>query len=81
MTCRVEFICNNDTLEPMLDRFGENVKIQKYDDEHFILRTNAAVSDGLAAWVVQFGGRVKVRMPNDLINAVKQKAQDILNNY
>ena len=36
----VEFICNNDTLEPMLDRFGENVKIQKYDDEHFVLRTN-----------------------------------------
>ncbi|MBQ6838665.1 MAG: WYL domain-containing protein, partial [Clostridia bacterium] len=33
----VEFICNNDTLEPMLDRFGENVKIQKYDDEHFVL--------------------------------------------
>lgn len=77
----IELACNNDLLEPMLDRFGDKVRIQKYDDEHFILRTNAAVSDGLAAWVVQFGGRVKVRMPNDLINAVKQKAQDILNNY
>lgn len=77
----IELACNNDLLEPMLDRFGDKVRIQKYDDEHFILRTNAAVSDGLAAWVVQFGGRVKVRMPNDLINAVKKKAQDILNNY
>ncbi len=77
----VEFICNNDTLEPMLDRFGENVKIQKYDDEHFVLRTNVASSEGLVAWIVQFGGRVKVKSPNDLIYSVKQKATEILDNY
>ncbi len=77
----VEFICNNDTLEPMLDRFGENVKIQKYDDEHFVLRTNVASSEGLVAWIVQFGGRVKVKSPNDLIYSVKQKAAEILAIY
>lgn len=77
----VEFICNNDTLEPMLDRFGENVKIQKYDDEHFVLRTNVASSEGLVAWIVQFGGRVKVKSPNDHIYSVKQKAAEILEIY
>lgn len=77
----VEFICNNDALEPMLDRFGENVKIQKYDDEHFILRTNVAASDGLVSWIVQFGGRVKVKSPNDLVYSVKQKATEILELY
>ena len=77
----VEFICNNDTLEPMLDRFGENVKIQKYDDEHFVLRTNVASSEGLVAWIVQFGSRVKVKSPNDLIYSVKQKAAEILEIY
>ena len=65
----------------MLDRFGDKVRLQKLDDEHFLLRTNAAVSDGLAAWVVQFGGRVKVRMPNDLIYEVKKKAEELLENY
>lgn len=77
----VEFICNNDALEPMLDRFGENVKIQKYDDDHFILRTNVAASDGLVSWIVQFGGRVKVKSPNDLVYSVKQKASAILELY
>lgn len=77
----VEFICNNDTLEPMLDRFGENVKIQKYDNEHFILRTNVAASEGLVSWIVQFGGRVKVKSPNDLVYSVKQKATEILELY
>ncbi len=77
----VEFVCDNELLETMLDRFGENVRIQKLNDSHFILRTNAAVSDGLAAWVIQFGGRVTVRMPKELISSVKQKAEEILNNY
>jgi predicted DNA-binding transcriptional regulator YafY len=61
----------------VLDRFGDRIRIQKLDESHFILRTNAAVSDGLAAWIVQFGGRVKVRMPNDLIYMVKKKAEEI----
>lgn len=77
----IELACKNDLLEPMLDRFGEKVRIQKLDNEHFLLRTNAAVSDGLAAWILQFGGRVKVRMPNDLIYAVKKKAEETLENY
>ncbi len=77
----IELVCQNDLLEPMLDRFGENVRLQKVDEEHFLLRTNAAVSDGLTAWVLGFGGRVKVRMPNDLIYDIKKKAQEILDNY
>lgn len=77
----IEIICENQLLDTMLDRFGENAKIQKVDDSHFLLRTNAAVSDGLAAWVLQFGGRVKVRTPNDLVYTIKLKAEEILKSY
>ncbi len=77
----IELICHNGILEVILDRFGDNVKIQKYDDEHFLLKTNAAVSDGLTKWVVQFGGKIKVKSPNDLIYEVKKKAEEIINNY
>lgn len=77
----IEFICNNDLLEPMLDRFGDKVKIQKVDDDHFLLKTNAAVNDGLTNWLFQFGGRIKVTKPNDLIYAIKKKARETLENY
>lgn len=77
----IELICENDLLETMLDRFGENVRIQKADEEHFLIRTNAIVSDGLVAWVLAFGGRVKIKSPNDLIYSVKMKAEEILKNY
>ncbi len=77
----IELVCENELLETMLDRFGDRVRVQKVDENSFLLRTNAAVSDGLAAWVLQFGGRVTVRMPNELINSVKDKAEEILKNY
>lgn len=77
----VELVCDNELLEVMLDRFGDNVKIQKADEKHFLLKTNAVVSDGLTKWVVQFGGKIKVKSPNDLIYEVKKKAEEILENY
>ena len=77
----IELICENALLETMLDRFGENVKIQKSDEEHFLIKTNAIVSEGLASWVLSFGGRVKIKSPNDLIYSVKMKAEEILKNY
>ena len=77
----VELICENSILEPILDRFGEKVKLQKYDDNHFSIRTNAAVNEGLTKWIVQFGGKIKVKSPNDLIYELKKKADEILKNY
>lgn len=77
----IELICENDLLEVMLDRFGEKTKTQKYDDKSFSLRTNAAVSEGLVSWILQYGGRIKVKSPNDLIYEVKKKAEEILGNY
>lgn len=77
----LELVCENDTLEMILDKFGEKVKLQKFDDEHFTVKTNAAVSDGLVSWILQFGKRVKVVYPNDLAYLVKQRAEEILANY
>ncbi len=77
----IELVCDNDLLDTMLDRFGENLRTQKVDENRFLLRTNAVVSDGLVSWVLQFGGRVTVRMPNDLIYEVKKRAKEILERY
>lgn len=77
----IELICHNEILEVILDRFGEKVKIQKFDDEHFLLKTNAVVSDGLTKWVIQFGSKIKVKAPNDLLYEVRKKAEEIISLY
>ena len=77
----IELICDNKILEVILDRFGEHVKIQKYDEQHFLLKTNAIVSEGIIKWIVQFSGQIKVKAPKDLIYEVKKVAEDIIKTY
>lgn len=77
----IELICENGMLELILDKFGERVRLQKYDDDSFVVKTNAVVSDGLSAWLLQFGKRVKVKSPNELKAAVKTKALETFEAY
>lgn len=77
----VELICDNELLEVILDRFGEKAKIQKHSENKFLLKTNAAVSDGLTKWILQFGGGITVQAPKDLVYDVKRKAEEIIRNY
>lgn len=77
----VELICENSLLELILDKFGERVRLQKFDDNSFVVKTNAAVNDGLSAWILQFGKRIKVKSPNELKESVKKKALEAYEAY
>ena len=77
----VELICENTLLEEILDRFGDRTAFTKYDDEHFLITVNAAVTDGLAAWITQYGGRIIAKKPEELRKTVKSRAEEILRAY
>ena len=77
----VELCCKNEILEQMLDRFGESVHTRYLDDSHFLLRTEAAVTRGLVSWIMQFGDKIVVRSPKNLLLMVREIARDILANY
>lgn len=77
----VELLCENDILEQILDRFGENVTLRKSKDEHFILREEMCINDGLASWIMQFGDKIKVVYPESLKNMVTEKAEAICRLY
>ncbi len=77
----VELECDNGILEEILDKFGDKVKLRKSDDEHFYIKTDIAVSDGLVGWILQFGKKIKVVSPVNLADKVKEKAEEILNSY
>ena len=77
----IELCCSNDILEQMLDRFGERVHTRFFDETHFLLRTEAAVTKGLVAWIMQFGNKMTVRYPKGLVCLVRETAKSILSNY
>ncbi len=77
----VEMICNNSMIEDFIDQFGEKVLMKPFDDENFITKVDVAVTDGLVAWIMQYGDKIKVRSPKELKNMIIDKTKSILALY
>ena len=77
----IEMICNNSMIEDFIDQFGEKVSMKPYDNENFIAKVDVAVTDGLVAWIMQYGNKIKVKSPKELKNMIIDKTNSILALY
>ncbi|MEG1845916.1 MAG: WYL domain-containing protein [Oscillospiraceae bacterium] len=77
----VELAFQNSLIDDVLDRFGENVKIKRFGDSKFLLEANLAISPGLVSWVMQYGGDIEVKKPNELKQMVLKKVDEIRSVY
>ena len=77
----VELCCSNDILEDILDRFGEDVPIKIYNDDRFSVTVEAAVNDGLIGWIMQYGDKIKILYPSELITMFSEKLETIAGMY
>ena len=59
----VELICDNDVMDSIIDRFGEDVVTYSYDQNTFRTVVNVAVSNVFYSWIFGFGGKVKISGP------------------
>lgn len=78
---KITLRCSLKLQEEMLDRFGKSIPLTAADSSHFDTTVNAAISDGLVSWIMQYGSDIKVLDPPELIEMIKTKANDILNSY
>ena len=65
----VELICDNEVMDSIIDRFGEDVTTYANDMTSFRALVNVAVSHVFYSWVFGFGGKVKIKGPD----SVKEK--------
>lgn len=80
-TDKVTLWCSLDLREEIMDRFGTKIPLKACDSNHFETSFNAAVSDGLVSWIMQYGGDIKVVEPKYLSDMVVEKAEKILSVY
>lgn len=73
--------CTMDMREEIMDRFGKSVPLTALDVNHFETRFDAAVSDGLVSWVMQFGDQVQVTSPSEVREMIQKKAESICKIY
>lgn len=71
---KVELICDNDVMDAIIDRFGEDVTTYANDMTSFRAEVNIAVSHVFYSWVFGFGGKVKIKSPKN----VKERYSEML---
>ncbi len=78
---KATLLCDLDLREEIMDRFGAKIPLTAVDIDHFKTTINAAFSDGLVSWIMNFGDKIKVLEPKELSYAVKEKAEKIYKLY
>ena len=62
----VELICDNDVMDAIIDRFGEDVTTYANDMTSFRSVVNIAISHVFYSWVFGFGGKVRIKGPENI---------------
>ncbi len=78
-TIKIKF--SNSLINVIIDRFGEGANVKKYDDKSFVLRTEAAISEGLVRWILTWGSEAKVLTPESLVEKIKEEAKKMYKLY
>ena len=74
----VELICDNDVMDAIIDRFGEDVTTYANDMKSFRVIADVAVSHIFYSWVFGFGGKVKIKEPESVKQHYREMIQSAL---
>lgn len=73
----VTMIFANSLAGVVIDRFGEDINIRKYDDKHFKVDLKVALSIKFYSWVISFGNGAEVLAPEYVRDKLKNIGAEI----
>ncbi len=62
----VELICDNSTMDSLIDHFGVDIPVSKYNENAFKTTVRTAVSPIFMRWVFGFSGEIRIVGPADV---------------
>ena len=72
--CTVELLCDNEVMRSVIDRFGENVRTETVDEQHFRATVEVAPSPPFFSWVFTFGGKIRIISPLTVLEEMRDMA-------
>ena len=70
--CDVDILCENDMMKHVIDQFGEKVKTNIVDNNHFLASVRVSLSPTFYAWVFSFAGKMIIKNPKEAIDGFKK---------
>lgn len=68
----VELECTAEMMKVIIDRFGEDVKTEVVDAEHFKATVEVSLSPNFFGWLFGFGGKIKLISPQWVVEKYKE---------
>lgn len=70
----VTLFCENDVMRSIIDRFGEGVRTEIVDDDHFQAVVEVAPSPPFFGWIFTFAGKIRILKPDNVLEEMRQMA-------
>lgn len=77
----VTMVFSNHMMDAVLDRFGRDVVVSRYDDRHFKIIVPVAVSNQFFAWVFGLGKAARIIDPPEVKAQMKKLLDEIARRY
>lgn len=77
----VKLLVKNSLAGVMIDRFGKDIMIIPYDQEHFTIHINVRISGPFLGWVFSLGEGVKILSPENVVEQMKEEAKRLVKQY
>lgn len=75
--CRVELLCENVLMSSIVDKFGDDVKTEIVDEEHFKTIVDVHLSGNFYGWVFASKGKMQILTPE----RARDEFQGVVNAY
>lgn len=74
----VEFLCNNELVKNVIDKFGKNIKTERVSQEQFKATVNVSTSKTFYAWCFRFAGQMRILSPEHVCQEYHEMAREVL---
>ena len=72
--CNAKLLCDNEVMRSVIDRFGENVRTETVDEQHFRATVEVAPSPPFFSWVFTFSGKIRIVSPAAVLEEMRDMA-------
>ena len=72
--CTAKLLCDNEVMRSVIDRFGENVRTETVDEQHFRATVEVAPSPPFFSWIFTFGGKIRIISPLTVLEEMRDMA-------
>ena len=73
----VTLLCENELMRVIIDHYGEDAAVDRYDDTHFTAKIEVNPSGTFYGWIFKFKGKIKFSLPKSALRKCSKSLRNL----